>query len=104
MQPDTTIEIQQFPILDNEGTEYGFANEAHIDLYFDGDDVYVHGIRFQTGWNGVPIVIPEKMLGLYEEHMRKHYDSYLDEARIEWLAGKGSRIADDRNRAAREAV
>lgn len=104
MQPDCQITIQEFPILDREGFEYGLANEAVIDIAWDGDVAEVLGVRFDCGYGRPYVVVPSNELGNYEDMIRRDYDSVLDDALIDWINSKSSRIADARNRAAREAV
>lgn len=104
MQPDCQITIQEFPILDREGFEYGLANEAVIDIAWDGDVAEVLGVRFDAGYGRPYVVVPSSELGNYEDMIRRDYDSVLDDALVDWINSKSNRIADSRNRAMREAV
>lgn len=104
MMPDATIVLSDVPILDREGYEYGLANETSVDLVFDGGEITVVGVRFDTGWARPCVVVPTDELPTYEKMLRKQFPISLEEAQSDWLHSRSSRIADARNRAAREAV
>lgn len=104
MIADTTIVLRDVPILDREGYEYGLANETSVDLVFDGDEITVVGVRFDTGWARPCVVVPTDELPTYETMLRKQFQATLEDALIDWLHSAGDRIADSRNRAMREAV
>ena len=105
MQPDVTITIEQLEILDEEGCEYGYATDAEVDLYFDGNEVYVYGVRYlPQSAKGRTIVVRGACLDAYQEFMQKNYDARLHDALVDWVDSKSARIADSRNRAMREAV
>lgn len=105
MQTDATIRIEEVPILDREGNAYGMAYCTEVDLSFDGSDVIVERVRFLSeAPNGNPHVMFGPMLDLYCDYISQHYDSLLQDALIDWIESKSSRIADSRNRAMREAV
>lgn len=80
MQPDQTITIEELPILDQFGDEFGMAWAAEVDLCFDGSDAWVVGVRMLSqNPRGVLHVIFGKMLEVYDEFIRKNYDSVIDD-------------------------
>lgn len=104
MHTDMTIMIEELPILDNRGDEYGIGHCAEVDLVFDGDEVNVERVRFLSQRaNGNPHVIFGPLLHVYADYIAAHYDSVLQDALVDWVESKSGRIADARN-AWREAV
>lgn len=105
MMPDVTVQLEELPIIDHEGHEYGMAYEAEVDLMFDGDATIVLGVRYLSqSAKGLPYVVRGRELDAYDTWFQKHRLAWLCEQRDEWLNDRPNRIADARIARMREPV
>ena len=98
LTPDTTLTIEELPLINSSGVEYGIAWCAEIDVSFEDDGrACVWEIRFLGRGDNAHKIRSDRACGLsaaYEKMLNKRYHATVWNAWEEWRQGMAARRWD----------